>query len=68
VLIDPPEREQEDLPELAAELEVERQPIKNFDQPLRMPNLGIVLQVRGFQGDLWLISKVCAASYVSVGN
>jgi hypothetical protein len=42
VLIDPPEREQEDLPELAAEPEVERQPIKNFDQPLRMPNLGIV--------------------------
>jgi len=51
VLIDPPEREQEDLPELAeqedlpelaAESEIERQPIKNFDQPLRLPNLGIV--------------------------
>jgi hypothetical protein len=42
VLIDPPEREQEDLPGLAAESEFERQPIKNFDQPLRLPNLGIV--------------------------
>jgi hypothetical protein len=42
VLIDPPEREQEELPEIAAEPEVERKPIRNFDQPLRYPNLPIV--------------------------
>ena len=42
VLIDPPEREQEELPEMQAEPEVERKPPRNFDQPIRMPNLGIL--------------------------
>jgi hypothetical protein len=41
-LIDPPEREPEELPEIAAEPEVERKPPRNFDQPMRMPNLGII--------------------------
>ena len=41
-LIDPPEREQEQLPELAAERELERKPQRNFDQPIRMPNPGIL--------------------------
>jgi hypothetical protein len=42
VLIDPPEREHEELPEIAAEPEVERKPPRNFDQPLRYPNLRII--------------------------
>jgi hypothetical protein len=42
VLIDPPEREPEDLPELAAEPELERMPIRNFSDPIRLPNLGVV--------------------------
>jgi hypothetical protein len=40
--IDPPEREQEELPEMAAEPEEERKPLRNFDQPIRYPNLGIL--------------------------
>ena len=39
-MIDPPEREQEQLPE-AAESEVERKP-RNFGVPLHMPKLAIV--------------------------
>jgi hypothetical protein len=34
VLIDPPEREQEELPEMAVEPEVERKPIRNFSDSL----------------------------------
>jgi len=42
VLIEPPERRQEELPELAAEPESEGKPPRNFAQPIRMPNPGIV--------------------------
>jgi hypothetical protein len=42
VLIDPPQREQEELPEMAAEPELERRPPRNFDQPIHMPELGIL--------------------------
>ena len=38
VLIEPPEREQEELPELAAEPEAEGKPPRNFDQSIRMPH------------------------------
>jgi hypothetical protein len=43
VLIDPPEREQEELPEMAVEPEVERKPIRNFSDSLPLPNLGVLL-------------------------
>jgi hypothetical protein len=42
VLIDPPEREREELPELQSEPEVERKPPRNFSDPLRLPNLGVL--------------------------
>ena len=41
-LIDPPEGEAEQLPEMQLEPELERRPPRNFDQPIRMPNLGIL--------------------------
>jgi hypothetical protein len=40
--VDPPEREQEELPEMQLEPEVERKPPRNFDRPLPTQNLGIV--------------------------
>jgi hypothetical protein len=46
--IDPPEREQEELPEMAAEPEEERKPLRNFDQPIRYPNLGILFDNHRF--------------------
>ena len=42
VLIEPPEREREQLPEMQLEPELERKPPRNFDQPIRMPNSGIL--------------------------
>jgi hypothetical protein len=42
VLIDPPEREQEELPEMQVEPEIEHKPKRNFDRPIQMPNLGIL--------------------------
>jgi hypothetical protein len=41
-LIDPPEREQEELPEMQVEPEIEHKPKRNFDRPIQMPNLGIL--------------------------
>jgi hypothetical protein len=41
VLIDPPEREEEQLPEMQVEPEAERKP-RNFDRPLPTPNLGVI--------------------------
>jgi hypothetical protein len=40
VLIDPPERDQEQLPEMAIEPEIEPELKKGFDRPLVSPNLG----------------------------
>jgi hypothetical protein len=42
VLIDPPEREEEPLPEMPIESEPEPERVKGFDRPLVYPNLGIV--------------------------
>ena len=42
VLIDPPEREEEELPEMQAESNVENTPPANFDRPLRYPNVVVV--------------------------
>jgi hypothetical protein len=41
VLIDPPEREEEELPELEMP-QVEEVRVPGFDRPLRYQNLGIV--------------------------
>jgi hypothetical protein len=50
VLIDPPEREAEQLPEMQIEPEVERQPPRNFCDPIRYPKLGIVCYNQRFSG------------------
>ena len=42
MLIAPPEREQEQLPEMQLEPDAERKPPRNFAQPIRMPNPGIL--------------------------
>ena len=42
VLIDPPEDEQEQLPEMATEAEAERKPPRNFCDPMHLPKLAIV--------------------------
>ena len=43
VLIDPPERDEEELPEIPADAPPQALPApKNFDRPLLMPELGIV--------------------------
>ena len=42
VLIDPPEREPEELPEIQADAPPQVTAPKNFDRPLQMPELGIV--------------------------
>ena len=42
VLIDPPEREEEELPEMQAEAKVESTAPVNFDRPLRYPNVVVV--------------------------
>ena len=41
VLIEPPEREEEQLPEMATEAEVERKPLRNFCDPMQLPKLAI---------------------------
>ena len=42
VLIDPPERDEEELPEIPADVPPQVTAPKNFDRPLLMPELGIV--------------------------
>jgi hypothetical protein len=42
VLIDPPEREEEELPEMQVEPKVESTAPANFDRPLRHPNVVVV--------------------------
>jgi hypothetical protein len=42
VLIDPPERDEEQLPEMAVETESEPEAVKGFNRPLGFPNLGRV--------------------------
>jgi hypothetical protein len=42
VLIDPPERGEEQLPEMPIEDEAEPERVKRFDQPCVCQNLGII--------------------------
>ena len=42
VLIDPPEREEEELTEMQAEPKIESAAPANFDRPLRYPNVVVV--------------------------
>ena len=41
-MIEPPEREEEQLPEMATEPEAERKPPRNFCDPMHLPKLAIV--------------------------
>jgi hypothetical protein len=58
-LIDPPEREEEQLPEMQVEPEFERKPPRNFDRPLPVQNLGLSdLGSEVFRGKIWLSSGI----------
>jgi len=69
VLIDPPEREEEELPEMQAEAKVESTAPANFDRPLRYPNVVVVwLTIRGFQRQIRLRSAVNSNCWLQLGN
>ena len=68
VLIEPPEREQEELPELQAEPEVERKPTRILVIRYATQTQGSSDCFTGFQGKIWLSSADYSARLPGLGN